>query len=208
MWSGGLGKIRLHVFFAGILQVILDVYEREKLEIKPHVMQKPCSLRHPHVMGFGWISIISVKWGCFWLFDIVLCKKKITSKKPVNFLGFGLSRYRYYSYYKILYMYTVYTYLYTYVYIVYMILCTCGCGYRCTANVTDTQCFPQTRSLGICCSLVPETASARSDLTAARMDDEPWERAFVWHFWQAWSFWNHISSFWVESLGHLDAPPQ
>ena len=123
------------------------------------------------------------------------CAKKITSKKPVNFLGFGLSRYRYYSYYKILYMYTVYTYLYTYVYIVYMILCTCGCGYRCTANVTDTQCFPQTRSLGICCSLVPETASARSDLTAARMDDEPWERAFVWHFWQAWSFWNHISSF-------------
>jgi hypothetical protein len=34
-----------------------------------------------------------------------LCaKKKITSKKPVKFLGFGLSRYRYYSYYKILYI--------------------------------------------------------------------------------------------------------
>lgn len=116
------------------------------------------------------------------------CAKKNASKKPVKFLGFGW----YYSYYKILYMYTH--------------ICTRMCiGYCVHVGVaidvlqmSPTQCFPQTRSLGICCSLVPETASARSDLTAARMDDEPWERAFVWHFWQAWSFWNHISSFWVE----------
>jgi len=28
-------------------------FERQKLKIETHVMQKPCSLRHPQLIGFG-----------------------------------------------------------------------------------------------------------------------------------------------------------
>jgi hypothetical protein len=43
-------------FFAGVLRVILDMFERQNLKIQLHVMQKPCSLQHPKLIGFRWIS--------------------------------------------------------------------------------------------------------------------------------------------------------
>ena len=49
-----------HVF--GVLRVMIDIFEAHNLKTKPHVMQKPCSLRHPQVLSVGWnlIKLISV----------------------------------------------------------------------------------------------------------------------------------------------------
>ena len=55
-------------------------FERQKLKIETHIMQKPCSLRHPQLIGFGWI--IAMKFGEISSsdqFDIVLHNKRVTT---------------------------------------------------------------------------------------------------------------------------------
>ena len=55
-------------------------FERQKLKIETHVMQKPCSLWHPQLIGFGWI--IAMKFGEISSsdqFDIVLHNKRVTT---------------------------------------------------------------------------------------------------------------------------------
>ena len=95
---GWVGEISSYIFFAWILQVIVDISEREILKIKPHVMKKPCSLPHPQVFGFGWISRKFSQMRFFWPFDdIVLCKKTL----PRNPWNSGWLKYWYYSYYKV-----------------------------------------------------------------------------------------------------------
>ena len=91
------------LFFSGTLTFFLRefdgkflTFERQKLKIEPHVMQKPCSLRHPQLIGFGWI--IAMKFGEISSsdqFDIVFAQKKRVTRIEWNSLdldGFRWSR--------------------------------------------------------------------------------------------------------------------
>lgn len=51
-------------------------FELVCLRIKPHFMQKNCSLQHPQVMGSGWNYVSSRNILSFDQFDIVFRKKK------------------------------------------------------------------------------------------------------------------------------------
>ena len=70
-------------------------FELVNLRIKPHFMQKNCSLQHPQVMGSGWNYLSSRNILSFDQFDIALRKKRsvtVTSSKPMYFIKFGWSR--------------------------------------------------------------------------------------------------------------------